>query len=710
MLDKITLGRRQLLQGAMLGGAGAALARVTPAWAQAVSGGIGPALPTVSGSDIALTIGDVALRIDGKVMRGIGINGTVPGPLVRLKQGQNVRLRVTNALRNTRGGDLQSSIHWHGVLVPFAMDGVPGVSFPGIEPGQTFDYEFPVIQSGTYWYHSHSGYQEQEGVYGPIVIDPAGPDPIAYDREHVIVLADHSPMSGAAIFKKLKQMGGGYFNMQRMTLSGLLAGRDLSEKERLDWAKMRMDPADIADVTGSTYTFTINGRGPFDNWTGLFTPGERVRLRIINSAAQTNFNVRIPDLPMTVVQADGQNVKPVTVDEFQIGVAETFDVIVTPGDRAYSFVSESIDRSGLGRATLAPRAGMSAPVPPLRPRPLLTMKDMGMGGMGGMNMAGMDSPNSPNVAAVRGIDPSAEQNASKNLWKLTGWKEPTDHGTIKAAIGAGAGAAMNGMSGGMDHGAMAGMQGMAGMDHGSMAGMANMGSPSAAQGAAGGAASAGSMPGMEHGSMSNMPGMDHGAGAGMDMGHGSMSMRDFKNAPQVKKGPGVQTISPMPADRTGEPPVGLEGLDHRVLVYRDLVALEPNPDVRAPTRQLELRLTGNMERYMWGFDGQKLSDPADPIPFRLNERVRVTLVNDTMMPHPIHLHGHFFELVTGHGAYGPRKHTINVPPGGKMTFDLTADAPGDWAFHCHNLYHMTAGMMRVVTIRPLTEGTENAAS
>jgi FtsP/CotA-like multicopper oxidase with cupredoxin domain len=357
------------------------------------------------------------------------------------------------------------------------------------------------------------------------------------------------------------------------------------------------------------------------------------------------------------------------VDEFQIGVAETYDVIVTPVDRAYSFVSESIDRSGLGRATLAPRQGMSAPVPPLRPRPLLTMKDMGMGGMDHAGMAGMDMSSTPRPSAKRGVDPSAKQNASKDLWKLTGWTAPTDHGTIKAA----AGAAMSSMTG-MDHSTMPGMDHstMAGMDHSAMPGMA---APT----------DTGAMPGMSHGSAS---------------GSMSHSMRDFSNAPQVAKNPGVQTISPMPMDRTGEPPVGLEDLDHKVLVYKDLVALERNPDVRAPSRSLDIHLTGNMERYMWSFDGVKMSEPADPIPFRLNERVRVTLINDTMMPHPIHLHGHFFELVTGHGAFGPRKHTVNVPPGGKMTFDVTADAQGDWAFHCHNLYHMTAGMMRVVTIRP----------
>ncbi|OYW46394.1 MAG: copper-binding protein [Sphingomonadales bacterium 12-68-11] len=697
--------RRDVLRAAALGGGVAALSGIVPAWAQPVSRGTVPTLPTLTGGDISLTVGEVALRVDGKVARGIGINGTVPGPLLRLREGQTARLRVTNALTDRASGDDSTSIHWHGLLVPFAMDGVPGISFPGIRAGETFDYAFPIVQSGTYWYHSHSGYQEQDGVYGPIVIEPAGAEPVAYDREHVLVLADHSPMRGATIYRKLKQMGGGYFNMQRLTLSGLLAGRDLSASERRDWARMRMDPADISDVTGSTYDFTVNGWGPFDNWTALFTPGERVRLRIINAAAQTNFNVRIPDLAMTVVQADGQNVRPVEVDELQIGVAETYDVVVAPGDRAYTFVSEAIDRSGLGRATLAPREGMSAPVPPLRPRPLLTMKDMGMdmdmAGTDHAGMAGMEAPGAPRPAVVRGVDPSAEQNASRNLWRLTGWTGPATtavatttgmdrSGMDKAAVPAGT----------VDHAAMghAPATQATPVDH-------------AAMGHAPAAAAPEAMPGMDHTGMAPaapavdaMPGMDHGAGR---MAH---DMRDFRNAPQVREGPGVQSISPMPADRTGDPPVGLEGLGHRVLVYRDLVALERNPDARAPSRMLELHLTGNMERYMWGFDGMKLSDPADPIPFRLNERVRVTLVNDTMMPHPIHLHGHFFELVTGHGAHGPRKHTINVPPGGRMTFDLTADAAGDWAFHCHNLYHMTAGMMRVVTVRPVAGDTQNEAS
>ena len=651
-MNELVLGRRALMRAAAVSGAGLGLAHVLPAWAQPGAKGLARPLPTLSGSDIALAIGNVSVEVDGKVSRAIGINGTVPGPLIRLREGQRVRLRVQNTL------DEESSIHWHGLLVPFEMDGVPGVSFPGIMPRSTFDYEFELSHAGTYWYHSHSAYQEEDGVYGPIVIDPAGPDPVAYDREHVLVLSDHSRLSGATIFRKLKQMGGPYFNRQRMTLSGLLAGKDLTARERWEWARMRMDAADIADVTGSTYTFTINGYGPVDNWTALFTPGERVRLRIINASAQTTFNIRIPGLPMTVVQADGLPVRPVTVDEFQIGTAETYDVVVTPQDLAYCFVSEASDRSGLGRATLAPREGMIAPVPPLRPRPLLTTKDMGMGDMdhSGMGHSGMNhGAGAANPAKSRGVDPTATHNASGDLWKQTGWKE-----TATADAGAGAGMSA------MDHAAMGhGPATAASMDHAAMGHAAP---------AASGQATA-------------------------PMDHGAMGMRDFANAPGVDRNPGVQTISPMPVDRTGDPGTGLEDVGHRVLNYRDLMSLERNPDVRAPSRQLDIHLTGNMDRYRWSFAGVKLSEPAEPIPFRHNERVRVRLVNDTMMQHPIHLHGHFFELVTGHGAYSPRKHTVNVQPGGTATFDVTLDAQGDWAFHCHNLYHMTAGMMRVVTVR-----------
>ena len=642
--------RRSLLRGgAMLGGT-AALASYFPAWAQPVSSGLTTPLPTVSGNDITLRIARQTMMIDGRASRAIGINGTVPAPLIRLREGQTVRLNVINEL------DVDSSIHWHGLLVPPQFDGVPGISFPGIKPRSSFVYEFPLKQNGTYWYHSHSGMQEQEGLYGPIVIDAAGADPVQADREHVIVLSDHSQMSPEAIFRAMK-VNPGNFNFQRQTLGGLLAGRDQTAKDRRMWGGMRMDPADISDATGAAYTFLVNGHGPADNWTALFTPGQRVRLRVINASSMTTFNVRIPGLRLTIVQADGQNVMPVEVDEFQIGVAETYDAIVTPiEDKAYTLVGEAIDRSGMARATLAPRAGMTAEVPRLRQRPLATMKNMGMdmGEMSGMDMGG------GGMEAMRGVDPSAEQNASAKL------------ATAGAAIAVKAAAAA---MPGMDHSAMAGM------DHSAMPGMAHA-----------------AMAGMD---MSDAGAMDMSGGHAMDMS--AMNMRDFSVAPNVKKGPGVQTISPMPKDRTGEPGQGLENAGHTVLTYRDLMALERNPDVRAPSRSLDIHLTGNMERFMWSFDGVKMSDTMEPFAFIEGERVRVTLINDTMMGHPIHIHGHFFELVTGHGDHAPRKHTVLVQPGGKVTWDFTADAVGDWAFHCHMLYHMMAGMMRTVSVRPKGE-------
>jgi len=588
------LDRRTLLRGAVAGGGLMGLSGLLPAWAQNGSPGLRADLPTLAGPNIDLTVGHSPFTVGGRTGHAITVNGTLPAPLIRLREGQNARLSVTNTL------DEDTSIHWHGLLLPFQMDGVPGISFPGIRPRETFVYEFPVIQSGTYWYHSHSNLQEAMGHYGPIVIDPAGTDPVAYDREHVLVLSDWSFMHPHEILEKLKKSPG-YFNRQRTTLTGLIDGSDrMSLEERRMWGAMRMDPRDILDVNGTTYTYLINGHGPQENWTGLFRPGERVRLRIINASAMSIFNVRIPGLPMTVVNADGENVRPVETDEFQISVAETYDVIVRPTeDRAYTIVSEAIDRSGMGRATLAPRLGMTAEVPPLRPVPNLTMRDMGMGG------------------------------------------------------------------------------GMGGMDHGSMAGM-------------------------DH---SAMPGMDHGASGGdmAGMDHGAMNMRDPENAPpDMAVGVGVDMVNMSPINRLGERPIGLEHVPHRVLVYTDLVSLDPNKDRRPPSRTTEIHLTGNMERFMWGFDGRKFSELVEPIRFEPNERVRVTLVNDTMMAHPIHLHGHFFELVTG-GPEGhqPLKHTVNVAPGSKVTFDLTADAPGDWAFHCHLLMHMHAGMFNVVTVRPL---------
>ena len=420
-----------------------------------------------------------------------------------------------------------------------------------------------------------------------MIIDPAGADPVAYDREHVILLSDWSFLHPHQIFSRLKQEGG-FFNRQKETLFGRRS-ESLSREDRQMFARMRMDPSDIADVTEAAYTLLVNGHSPEENWTGLFTAGERVRLRIINAAAQTTFNVRIPGLPMRLVATDGVDMRPVEIDEFQIGNAETYDFIVEPQDRAYTIVAESIDRSAMARATLAPSMGMTAPVPPLRERPTLNMRDMGMGGM--------------------------------------------------------------------DHGAT----GHGGTDHG------------AGTGGAGGA-------------------------AGMD--HGDMDMRDESKV-DFPVGVGVDMIAPNPVDRVGDPGIGLENVGHRVLNYRQLQSLVANRDTRVPTRRIDVHLTGNMERFMWSMDGEQLSENPEPYRFARNERVRLRLINDTMMTHPMHLHGHFFEIVNGHGAHQPMKHTVRVLPGGFVDLDLTADAPGDWAFHCHLLYHMHAGMMRVVTVRPL---------
>ncbi|MEC7952297.1 MAG: copper resistance system multicopper oxidase [Pseudomonadota bacterium] len=564
--------RRAMLKGAVgLGGLAA-----IPAWARAMPHGpIRQGFDEVSGRVIDLAVGQGAIEVAGRSGHAFAVNGSVPGPLVRLKEGEAVTLRVANHLAE------DTSIHWHGLLLPFQFDGVPGVSFPGIKPGETFVYELPALrQSGTYWWHSHSDLQEQAGHYGPIIIDPAGPDPVQADRDYVLLLSEFSPLHPHTIMAKLKK-GEEYFNRQKTSWTD---DYRLSGSDRRMWAGMRMTPTDIADVTGSTYTYLINGHAPEDSLEYLFSPGERVRLRIINGSAMSFFNIRIPGVRMSVVQADGKNVRPIEVDEFQIGTAETYDIVVDPTAEAHTIVAEAMDRSGMAVATLASRAGARAPVPSLRDPVLLTMTDMGHGGM--------------------------------------------DH------------------SGG---------------DH------LNMG---------------------------------HALSTGRT-DHGSMKMRDTSSLPpDVAVGPGVDMVSANPADRMGDPGLGLDIVGHKVLTYRDLTALEPNDDPRKPSRHMQIHLTGNMERYMWSFDGRKFNAVADqPIRFAYNERIRVKLVNDTMMAHPIHLHGHFFELVNGADRmHQPQKHTVIVQPGGSATFDLTADEPGDWAFHCHLLYHMHAGMFQVVTV------------
>ncbi|MFZ5654525.1 MAG: copper resistance system multicopper oxidase [Pseudomonadota bacterium] len=590
--------RRAFLRTAGLLGAGLGAQALLPGWARAATVGGAVAPPALIGTEFDLGIARSPVAIDGRPGRAVTINGTLPGPLLRWREGDTLTLRVTNRL------DEDTSIHWHGILLPFRMDGVPGVAFPGIAPGETFTYRFPVRQAGTYWYHSHSGLQEQLGHYGPLIIDPAGPDPVAYDREYVVMLSDWTFADPHHLFVRLKKMSGS-LNFQQRTAGDFFAdvrraGWGATVEDRLMWGAMRMSPTDIADVTGATYTYLVNGHGPADNWTALFEPGQRVRLRIINAAAMTFFNVRIPDLAMTLVQTDGIDVQPVEIDEFQLGPAETYDVLVQPeAARAYTLMCESSDRSGYARATLAPRPGMSAPVPPLRERPLLTMKDMGMAGHAG-------------------------------------------HGGASAAPAGPAAAAHPAM----DHAAM----GHAGMDQGGQ-----------------GVAAAPEPRVQRH---------DH------------------------PRGPGVDNVALEPVSRLHEPGVGLENVPHRTLTYADLRSLRPNPDRRAPGRELELHLTGNMERYMWSFDGRKFSEVVEPILFHEGERLRLTLVNDTMMPHPIHLHGMFVELVNGAGAHQPSKHTVVVKPGEKLSLDITADAVGDWAFHCHLMYHMHAGMFQVVSVRP----------
>ena len=580
--------RRHLLRASAAGGLAAGASSLLPAWARSAGAG-NKGVFEIAGNAFDLSIGHAAVEIGGRTGHAFAINGSLPGPLLRFREGEKVVLRVTNLLEE------DTSIHWHGLLVPFQMDGVPGVSFPGIRPGETFVYEYSVPHNGTYWYHSHSGLQEQSGHYAPLIIDPAGRDPIVSDREYVLVLSDWTFQHPHKVFAKLKKNNEVY-NFQQRTAADFIKdaranGLSATIADRAMWGRMRMSPTDIADVTGAAYTYLINGHATADNWTAIFDPGERVRLRIINASAMTIFNFRIPGLPMTVVQTDGQNVQPVDTDEFQIGVAETYDVIVEPKrPRAYPIVAESIDRSGQVVATLAPEAGLAATAPLLRERPLLTHKDMGMA---------------------------------------------MDHGAM----------------GGMDHGSM---------DHGSM----------------------------DHGSMSD--GSMTGASAGMN------EMQEHNH----KTGAGVDNVAMVPTNRLDEPGLGLENVPHRALTYAQLRSLEPNPDTREPEREIEIHLTGNMERFMWSFDGVKLSDADGPlVTLNEGERVRFVMVNDTMMTHPIHLHGQFFEVVNGGGDHKPRKHTINVKPGEKLAVDFTANA-GDWAFHCHLLFHMHAGMMQVVSVLP----------
>ncbi|MBL8037626.1 MAG: copper resistance system multicopper oxidase [Nitrospira sp.] len=562
-----------------------------------------PDSSTLRGELIDLTISERSFIVDGRIGMATTINGTIPGPLIRLKEGQEVTIRVTNQLMEA------SSIHWHGILLPSHMDGVPGVSFNGIEPGTTFTYHFPVKQSGTYWYHSHSGGQELQGMYAPLILDPIEPDPFQYDREYVVMLSEWSFESSAVMLANLKKSSG-YYNFQKRDALEFLAdsakrGWWSALQDYMMWDQMRMDPTDFADVTGATFIYLMNGVPSVGNWTGLIRPGERVRLRFINAAAMTFYDVRIPGLTMMVVQADGQNVQPVTVEEFRVGPAETYDVIVWPTeDRVYTIFAETMDRSGFVRGTLAPRLGMQGEVPERRRRPLRTMEDMGMGapGHGHASHSAETTPKSPHA-------------------------DPAHHG-------------------------------------------------------------------MTHGDS-----VESTAGLVTDARHGS----PVPGVPRVKHGPdhhgtGNQTIAEYSQNRMHEPGRGLEQSSRRVLVYTDLKSVVPYHEHRSPEREIELHLTGHMQRYLWSFDGKKYSDAPEPIHIRYGERVRFTFVNDTMMEHPLHLHGMWMYLENGSDSYLPRKHTVVVKPAERLSVLVGADAPGPWAFHCHLLLHMEAGMFRIVEV------------
>ena len=571
------------------------------------------ASPVLAGSAFDLAIGALPVNITGRSRIATVVNGSLPGPTLRFREGDTVTLNVRNTLGES------TSIHWHGLYLPNAMDGVPGLTFRGIAPGETFTYRFPVRQAGTYWYHSHSGMQEQTGLSGPLILEPRGREPYTYQRDYVVMLTDWTDEEPMTVVSNLKQQSD-YYNYHRRTVGTFVddARRDglsATADDRLMWGKMRMSPTDIMDVSGATYTFLMNGQSPAANWTALFAPGENVRLRFINGSSMTTFDVRIPGLDLRIVAADGSDVEPVVVEEFRIGVAETYDVIVRPRSGAYTIFAQAQDRTGYARGTLAVRPGMTAAVPPLDPPPLRTMADMGMS-HGSMSQGGMS------------------------------------HG------GMGKGAMSNGAMGSMDHG---------------------------------------SMGTMDHGAMGSMSSMDHAA-----MGH-AMPAKEIPatNAdgvdPQSLKGqPNVDNVAMAPKDRLGEAGTGLDGNGRRVLTYRDLRAIAPHAPVM-PQRAIEFHLTGNMERWVWGFNGLKFSE-AKAVRVRLGERIRFVLINDTMMEHPIHLHGYLFEVENGQGDRLPLKHTVNVKPGERMSFVFTADQPGHWAFHCHLLYHMEMGMFRTVLV------------
>ena len=584
--------RRTFVKGLAVGGAAAGLGLWRPS--ALASTHVGRQPPTLSGTEFDLTISETLMNFTGSPRVAVTVNDSVPAPTLRWREGDTVTLRVTNTLQE------DTSIHWHGILLPANMDGVPGLSFNGIRPGETHAYRFTVRQGGTYWYHSHSGFQEQRGMYGALIVDPREPEPFSYDRDHVVMLSDWTDENPDRVFAKLKKQAH-YYNLRQRTLGDFV--RDVRERgfgstvsDRLAWGEMRMTPTDLADVTGETYTYLMNGHAPNGNWTGLFHPGERVRLRFVNGGAASYFDVQIPGLKMTVVAADGQHVHPVTVDEFRIGSGETFDVVVEPsGQEAFAIFAQSMDRTGYARGTLAVREGLSVPVPDLDPRPLLTMADMGHGGMDHAMMGEMPA---------------------------------TDH---------------------REHDGNPAVQPAAGNDH-----------------------------------------------AGHEMS--ATTQAAMQSHPASERGnPLVDMQTMSPVSRLDDPGIGLRGNGRRVLSYANLRSLFVDPDGREPGRTVELHLTGHMERFVWSFDGVKFSD-AEPVRLTYGERMRIVLVNDTMMAHPIHLHGMWSDIEDDDGRFHLRKHVVDMPPGTRRSFRVRVDALGRWAFHCHLLYHMAAGMFREVRV------------
>jgi CopA family copper-resistance protein len=558
------------------------------------------ATPALAGT-YNLTVDPVIIDTGEFTRAGIGYNGASPGPVLRFKEGEDVTINVTNNLSES------TSIHWHGLILPYQQDGVPGISYDGIKAGETFTYKFPIIQSGTYWFHSHTEFQEPDGAYGAIVIEPKKREPFRFHREYVVQLTDAHPHAGSRIMRNLKMMPD-YYNRQQRTIGDFFKdaekmGFDAAMQNRLEWGEMRMMPNDIEDLQG--FTPLINGKSTAQNWTAMFKPGERVRLRFINSSAMAYFDIRIPGMKMTVVQADGNNVQPVTVDEFRIAVAETYDVIVRPTkEKAYAIFAESVGRTASVRATLTPTKGVTAEVPAMRTPPLLTMADMGMahGAHGGMDHGAM-----------------SQGGAKMGTHKMPGGK----------------------MMPGMKHGAGA------------------MKSHKMPDGTV--------MSGAAHG------GMDHSA-------HGKMGMKAGDKFYAAGSG-----LMPSAAD------------GGKFLSYSDLRAMRPLYKDREATREIELRLTGNMERYIWSINGVKFSK-AEPIRLKYGERVRFKFVNETMMTHPMHLHGMWSILDTGKGKWDPVKHVVSVSPGTTAYMETEVDAPGQWAFHCHLSYHADSGMFRKVIV------------